>query len=506
MGSQDGLEEQLAEAQALTHIGSWDWDVAANRVTWSAELYKIFGLDPTAFGATLEAYLACVHADDREVVRESIQRALATGEPFDHRDRIVRPDGSLVYLHSRGRRLVDDTGAPRKLVGTCRDVTEEQRLREQMYRMQRMDAVGRLAGGIAHDFNNLLTVILSYAEMLSRRPDDPARVRAAVGEIKAAGESAAAMSRQLLTFARGEIAPMSVVSIGQAVRESERLLARLIGEHVRLVIDLDDDIGRVRCSRSQLEQVLVNLAVNARDAMPRGGHLTIRGRNAKARPEDRLDLPEGEYVVLEVQDDGEGMSPDVAARAFEPFYTTKPEGQGTGLGLSTIYGIVKQTGGDVELVSWPGSGTTVRVWLPRTRDAASDRLEPTPSLGGADGKRILLVEDAVKLRELLESVLADAGYRVKGTGSSLAALALLEDDTRRPEVLVVDVVLPGLSGADLAARARSRYPGLPIVYMSGYPKSGAHPRIELGDHTEFLHKPFTPDELLLAIQTAIGQD
>jgi signal transduction histidine kinase/ActR/RegA family two-component response regulator len=496
-------DEQLAEAQALTHIGSWDWEIPTDSVTWSDELYRIFGLTPRSFGATAAAYLERVHPDDRAAARVAIERTVATGEPFDHLERIVRSDGAGAVLQSRGRRVDGGRRGP-TLYGTCRDVTEEHRLREQVHRMQRMDAVGRLAGGIAHDFNNLLTVILSHAELATRRLDDPERVRDGLDGIRSAAASAAVMTRQLLMFARGESVARAVIDVGQAVRASEHLIRRLIEEDLDVVLEVPAELGRARISAAQLEQVLVNLVVNARDAMDRGGTVTVRGRRA-VHDGGALDAPPGDYIVIEVVDDGPGMAADVALRVFEPFFTTKPAGQGTGLGLSTVYGIVKSVGGEVELESAVGAGTTVRVWLPRTDEDTAPAPEPSLSLGGTSRARILVVEDAPPLRELLDRVLRDAGYRVKLAADPAAAVAQLEASTAAPAVLLTDVVLPGMSGVELAATARARFPGLPVVFMSGYPRAGQRvPRIELDDRTRFLAKPFTPDELFNAIQLAIG--
>jgi len=495
-------DEQLAEAQALTRIGSWDWEIETDSVTWSDELYRIFGLEPGAFGATAAAYLERVHPDDRATVRAAIGRAVTTGEPFDHLERILRPDGTTAVLHSRGRRATGSHGP--MLYGTCRDVTEETHLREQVYRMQRMDAVGRLAGGIAHDFNNLLTVILSLADLAERRLDDPDKIREGLAGIKSAATSAAGMTRQLLTFARGESVAHDVIDVGQAVRASEHLLRRLIEEDLHIVLDVPEELGRTRIGAAQLEQVLVNLVVNARDAMSSGGTVTVRGWRA-THAGGGLDAPPGDYVVLEVRDDGIGIPDEVASRVFEPLFTTKPAGQGTGLGLSTVYGIVKSAGGDVQLESSIERGTTVRVWLPRTEREPVPEREPTLSTGGSSRARLLVVEDAPPLRALLERILRDAGYRVRVAADPEAALAELGASERPPALLLTDVVLPGMSGVELAAVARERFPELPVLYMSGYPRAGQRvPQIELDDQTRFLAKPFTPDQLYTAVELALG--
>ena len=497
--------QQLAEAQALTHSGSWDWDIAADTVTWSDELYRIFGVEPGAFGATLAAYLDRVHPDDRERVRVSIERAVTEDEPFDHRARIVRSDGEVRILHSRGRRRTDADGRAAVLYGTCRDVTDEEQLREHVLRMQRMDAVGRLAGGIAHDFNNLLTVILSYTQLLRRHLDDRARVGDGLAEIQGAAESAAAMTRQLLTFARGDVAAPAVTDVAAAVRGCERLLRRLIGEDVTLTVELVEPLGRVPASASQLEQILLNLASNARDAMLDGGRLTVRAGRRSVGAAGRGALRPGEYVVLEVEDTGSGMTPEVAERALEPFFTTKPAGQGTGLGLSTIFGIARQLGGDVELTTAPGRGTTVAVWLPRTEAAEVAPAAPAPATPRAGRARVLVVEDEPRLRALIERMLDAAGYEVEVAATADAALARLDAAAAAPAILVVDVVLPGISGVELAARFRARHPGLPVVYMSGYPRTQHRvAEVPLDARSHFLPKPFTVDALVATIESAVA--
>jgi len=498
------LEEQLAEAQALTHIGSWDWEPGDDTVAWSDELYRIFGVAPDAATPRgFDAYLAAVHPDDREATERAVNDALA-GRAFDHVERIVRPSGEVRVLRSRGRPILDDAGTVVRLVGTCQDITEEERLRRQNERLQRMDAVGRLAGGVAHDLNNLLTVILSYTQIVELRADDAAQVRRGMGEVRGAADSAAQLSRQLLMFARGDVTPLAVVDLAKVIGTAEPLLRRAVGAGCRLELDVAADLGRLRSSATQLEQVLMNLVINARDAMTEGGAVRVVARNATLDEARSADLPAADYVVLEVHDDGAGMSPEVVALALEPFFTTKDVGEGTGLGLSTVYGIVSRSGGALEIESEPGEGTTVRAWFPRTDEEPEQAAEITRSLPGNTGARVLVVESTGPLRELMGQVLTEAGYRARLAYDFASAAQLAAEPDKAPDVLVVDRVVRGGNGGALIELVRERHPHVALVVMNGF-AAGEHPP-DLPADAVRLAKPFTPDDLIAVVESAIGRE
>jgi CheY-like chemotaxis protein len=360
-----------------------------------------------------------------------------------------------------------------------------------------MESIGRLAGGVAHDFNNLLTVILSCAEILRDGASAVAPAqRELVEEIHTAGVRAAGLTHQLLAFARKEpIAPIPL-DLNAVVRGSETLLRRTLGMDIQLVVNLQDGLWRVTCDPGQIEQVILNLAINARDAMPAGGELAITTSNARSDDALVARIPfllSGEYVRLVVRDNGEGMSPEVKAHAFEPFFTTTETGKGTGLGLATVYGIVQQAGGHVHVSSAPGRGTTFEVCFPRVEvaPAESARLAAPATLGGTE--RILVVEDDPRVRAVTVRTLRAAGYDVLAVPEPRAALELPADVLARSQLLVTDVVMPGLDGRELAARLRDRHPALRVLFVSGYAPDA---RGALDPGSELLPKPFTGATLL----------
>jgi PAS domain S-box-containing protein len=380
------------------------------------------------------------------------------------------------------------------------EVSERKSLEEQFRQAQKMEAVGRLAGGIAHDFNNLLTVMSSCSELLLRDLGTEDRRRNDVEEIRRAAQRAASLTRQLLAFSRKQILQPTMVDLNAVVSDMERMLRRVLGEDVVLETALDPELGFVRADPGQVEQVLMNLVVNARDAMPRGGRILIHTRNVAQPSGDTL-------VALEVRDEGIGIANDALPYIFEPFYTTKEQGKGTGLGLSTVYGIVKQSGGDVEVETAVGGGTTFRVVLPRFRDPSATRpISPARGIAPRPPATILLVEDEEAVRALATRILAREGYTVHVAARADEAERIFAEHETEIALLLSDLVLPGLGGIELAQRLRARRPALKVLLMSGYTDRdvGALQR----DMTEvaFLQKPFTPDGLLRRIAEQLTGD
>jgi two-component system, cell cycle sensor histidine kinase and response regulator CckA len=392
--------------------------------------------------------------------------------------------------------------------GTQRDVTERRVLEEQLRQSQKMEAVGRLAGGIAHDFNNLLTAILGYAELLTRDVPPAGRARRRVEEIQRAAERAADLTRQLLAFSRRQVLVPAVLDVGALVRGVEDMLRRLISEEVALRILVDPDVSPVRADRARLEQVIVNLAVNARDAMPQGGELTIEVQDAELGPTAQApeDSPvvAGPYVMLAVSDTGEGMDAATRERIFEPFFTTKEENRGTGLGLATVYGTIKQSGGYVWVYSEPGHGTTFKVYLPRAegRPQAAAPAAPGPA-GGRE--TVLLVEDEPAVREVAHEVLLSLGYTVLVAGSAAEAEVLLARRDAPADLVVTDVVMPGLSGRELYERLARRWPGLRVIYVSGYTDDVILRRGVVEKGTPFLQKPFTVQAFAALVRKVLDE-
>lgn len=417
----------------------------------------------------------------------------------------LRSDGTEFPIEAS---ISQASAAGRKfLTVILRDVSEKKKLEAQLLQAQKMEGIGRLAAGVAHDFNNLLMAIFNYLALAARKLEPGHPSLAPLAHVHEASERAATLTRQLLAFARKQVVTLRVVSARQVVAGVVPMLRRLIDEDVTLRTALAEDTGNVRADTSQIEQVLMNLVVNARDAMPRGGSLTIETSNLtldEAYLRMHVGATPGEYVMIAVTDTGEGMTPEVQARLFEPFFTTKPPGQGTGLGLATCHGIVKQVGGHIAIYSESGRGTSVKVFLPRIMEGAAGQSAARTAARPRGGtETVLLVEDSVLIRELAAEALHEAGYSVivaEGGSQGLAASAAHEGAI---DLLVTDVVMPGVSGVHLAeSLARSR-PKLKVIFMSGYTQETiSRHGVESGD-AAFLSKPFMTDDLLRVVRAVL---
>jgi PAS domain S-box-containing protein len=500
-------ERRLAEAERLAQLGNWERDVRTNIVTASEELRQIFGLDPGESGDTVEAYRERIHPEDRALVAELTERALQDHKPFSCEHRIVRPDGAVRTVHSQGRLVLGDGGTPVRMVGTVQDITDRAQLENQFRQAQRMEAVGRLAGGVAHDFNNLLTVINSYSEFLLEDLDAEDHRRHDVEEIRKAGVSAAALTRQLLAFSRQQVLQPQILDPSDVLAKAESLLKRMIGEDVEVVMALAPQLGTVRADPGQVEQVIMNLAVNARDAMPEGGRLTIETANVEmdeAYLRNHAVGSPGRYVMLAVTDTGVGMDETTQAHIFEPFFTTKETGKGTGLGLATVYGVVKQSGGFIWVYSEPGHGTTFKIYLPRVDEPAQSLTGPdvtTKSLRGVE--TVLLVEDAVAVRAVARHTLERQGYTVLEASNGAAALRLAAEHPGTIQLVVTDVVMPGMNGRQFAEQLAAARPSLKVLYTSGYTDDAVVRHGVLESGVQFLQKPFTPDALARKVREVL---
>ncbi|MGA7294047.1 MAG: PAS domain S-box protein [Terriglobales bacterium] len=386
------------------------------------------------------------------------------------------------------------------------DITDRRQLEEQLRQAQKMDAVGRLAGGVAHDFNNLLMVINGYTEVLLEQLDHGTPMHHKVQSIQQAADRAATLTRQLLAFSRKQLLELKVVDVNSVIGDMERLLRPLIGENIELVTHLSPEAGHTRADAGQLEQVIMNLVVNAKDAMPEGGKLTLRSSDVTVHQnfsEHRFIQP-GRYAVICVSDTGHGMDKETQSRIFEPFFTTKEKGKGTGLGLSTVYGIVKQSNGYVFVQSEAGSGTTFYVYLPRVEDSTeelSPAQSPPTEAGGCE--TVLLVEDEESVRELVRVTLASRGYNVLEAENGECGLRLAEDYKQHIDILITDVVMPGIGGRELAKRLLSLRPGISVLYLSGYTEDAIVTQGALGPTTAFLQKPFTLQNLAKKVREVL---
>jgi two-component system cell cycle sensor histidine kinase/response regulator CckA len=417
-------------------------------------------------------------------------------------------DGRTITCEWFNTPLLTDDGRFGGLLCLGRDVTEQKTLEAQLQQAQKMEAVGQLAGGVAHDFNNLLTIISGYSEILLATLGSSDPMRESVRAISEAGERAASLTRQLLAFSRKTVLEPKVLDLNVVVRETEKFLRRLIGEDILLTAVLDPAISRVKVDPGQLGQVLMNLAVNARDAMPRGGKLTLESRNVELDQECAQLHPEvqpGRYVQLSITDTGCGMTADVKAKIFEPFFTTKGVGKGTGLGLAVVLGIVKQSEGHVQVYSEPDIGTTFKLYFP----AVEEKVSVLKGIDSGSGRRgtetVLLVEDEDGVRGLAHLVLQTYGYKVLAAGTGKEALRLLEKRSGGIDLLMTDVVMPGMGGPDLADALRPRFPQMKVLFSSGYTDDTVVRHGLLQEKVAFLQKPYTPVALVRKVRQVLDE-
>ena len=508
------LEEEVADRRraeartqlALTaaHMGVWELDLAADRLDWSDSLAAIFGLSPGQAPTTRDEFTAMIHPDDRVAAAEDIERAITERTDIVNEFRTIWPDRTVHWIAGRARVLSDEGGSPTRIIGVCMDIGERKSLEEQFRQAQKMEAVGQLAGGVAHDFNNLLTVIRGYAELLvtTLSADDDRRTD--VDEIARAADRAAGLTRQLLTFSHKQVRQPTFLDVNSLVINTSRMLRRLIGADIELVTNLAPAPGVVHADVGEIEQILMNLAVNARDAMPQGGRLSIETaavalddayaiQHAAVRP--------GPYVMLAVTDSGIGIDEQTKHRIFEPFFTTKERGRGTGLGLSVVFGIIQQNRGHIWVDSAPGRGTTFQIYLPRIDAAASpDRSRGRPmTLHGHE--TVLLVEDDDQVREVARLILRRHGYTVLAARNGDEAERVCEAHVPPIHLLFTDLVMPGITGRELAIRLRRLRPDLKVLCMSGYVDA-----VDGGDDITYLEKPFTAEALAMAVRRVLDSD
>jgi two-component system cell cycle sensor histidine kinase/response regulator CckA len=494
------ISENAADMIALV-------DASGRRLYNSPAYAKILGYTMEELRDTPSAEQ--VHPDDLKLIEEAAQEAFRGGVGRRIEYRMRHKDGTWCVLESTASPVVNAAGEVEKLVIVNRDITARKRLEEQFRQAQKMEAVGQLSGGIAHDFNNLLGVIIGYGEILQEElpPEHP--LRHSADEVLGAGRRAASLTRQLLAFSRQQMLEPRALVLNTVVSDMESMLRRLIGENIDLTSNLEPTLGTIKADPGQLEQVIMNLAVNARDAMPQGGKLIIETANTEMDESfvKRYPYPvqPGLYIRLTVSDTGSGMDAQTRARIFEPFFTTKEKGQGTGLGLSMVYGVVKQSGGYIDVYSEPGMGTTFKIYLPRVDEAVSPG-EAEPALASAlrGTETVLLVEDEGALRALTRHLLEICGYTVLEAKSGTEALDVSQQHTGPIDLLLTDVVMPGISGRLLADQLMQLRPQIQVVYMSGYTGQtvGAHGVLDPG--SLFLQKPFTRDALARKLHEALS--
>jgi hypothetical protein len=497
-------EERLAFTIQATQIGTFDFCPQTGELVWSAMHKQQFGLRPEA-PVSYETFLRGIHPDDRERIDRQVREGVAdSAGQFSTEFRVIGiEDGVERWLSSKGRIFFDPQGQPARLVGVTLDITKHKHLEDQFLQAQKLESIGRLAGGVAHDFNNLLTIIGGYSKMIADELGAGHPLLDAADEIRLATDRAAALTRQLLTFSRRQVSEPKNIRLNDLVADLENMLRRLIGENIELVLSLNPDAGVLHADPGHIEQVLLNLVVNAKDAMPFGGRLLITtgGEVVDAGSAGRSPaLTPNTYVTLAVSDTGAGMSPEVKAHIFEPFFTTKPKGKGTGLGLSTVYGIVTQCDGAIWVSSEPGRGTCFRMLFPAV-DAEPDSVAAETRESSEMGhETVLVAEDEPGVRDFIRITLTRRGYKVLAAPNGREALSLLCRKSGHVQLVMADVVMPEMGGVELAGEVGTRYPDVPVLLMSGYPE-GLQNRERLPAH--YIQKPFTSATLLTSVRALL---
>ena len=479
-------------------------DTSGKRLYNSPSYEKILGYSLLELDQT--GSFEQIHPEDREKVQKAAMEAQCTGLGTSLEYRMRHKDGSWRTLESKAS-AVFKHGHVERLVIVIRDVTERKRLEEQFRQAQKMEAIGRLSGGVAHDFNNLLGVIIGYGEVLQDGISPEAPMRSCIEEMLKAAHRAANLTRQLLAFSRQQVMDPRILDLNVVVRDMEKMLKRLIGEDVHLITHLDRALGYIKADVGQIEQVVMNLAVNARDAMPIGGELVIETSNYEVEADfaRRYSYPMslGKYVLLTFRDTGVGMDAATRSRIFEPFFTTKEKGKGTGLGLSMVYGVVKQSGGYIDVQSEPGQGTTFKILLPAAEESIGTRpyLPEASLLKG--NETVLLVEDEMALRKLTRHLLELVGYTVLEAEGGIEALKISRDYEAHIDLLLTDVVMPAMSGRVVADELLKHRPDTHVLFMSGYTGQTVGQHGVLAEGSFYLSKPFTREALTSKVREAL---
>jgi signal transduction histidine kinase len=496
-------EEQTDFAMTAGRMGVSYRDLGSTTVAVSKSLTKLLGLPDDARYVSRDELYQRTHPDDRARLRATVEKAVVDRSDFALSFRMLLPDGAIRWFQFDGRVTLDEARQPARVVGVLSDITDRRSLEMQFRQAQKMEAVGQLAGGVAHDFNNLLTAIIGYARFaLERAPGDGEQRRDLEEIVKAAGR-AAALTKQLLSFSRRHVMETVAIDVNLLIVDMVTMLRRMIGEDIELTTSLGPALSVVRADRSQLEQVLMNLVVNARDATTGGGAIVIETSTVDVPP-PHLELKRGSYVTLTVSDNGCGMSDETRSRLFEPFFTTKPRGHGTGLGLATVYGIVMQTGGAVQVESELGTGSSFTVYLPSEKGPAHTSQRSAEPQRGTGTATVLLVEDEQAVRELVRMILERAGYSVIEAANGDEAETLFAA-IEAADLLVTDVVMPGQSGFELFNRLHTKRPSLRVLFISGYTDYAMFDNTIVEGELAFLEKPFSAEGLIAKVREVLGR-
>jgi len=501
-------EERLGLAVEATQIGTFDFFPQTGKLIWSKFARQHYGVSPEA-EVNYDTFMRALHPADRDRVLQTVRDALRyeNGGEYAHEYRTVGiEDGEERWLSSRGRVFFDEESRAIRIVGVVQNVTERKRLERQLLQSQKLESVGRLAASIAHDFNNLLTVINGYAHLVLAGMGTNDALREPMGELSKAAMQASALTRQLLSFSRRQVAQPKTIVVNELVKDFENMLRRLLSENIALELSLDPQAGVFRADPGQMGQVLMNLAVNAKDAMPSGGKLLIEtsrllvnGQSARTN----LHVNPGEYVVLTVTDTGTGMTAEVQSHLFEPFYTTKEQGKGTGLGLSTVYGIVvNQSGGSISVSSEPGQGTTFRLCFPSLGLENAPDAEVCIGQIPARGETILLAEDEPGVRKYTRKILERNGYTILEATNGVEALSVARSHPGTIRLLLTDIIMPMMGGVELTEKFNAEFPGIPVLFMSAYTDQIMRHWNVL---SAYIQKPYNLSDLLTQVRELLDR-
>jgi PAS domain S-box-containing protein len=495
-----------AVAKATTDL-AWDWNLRTNKIWWDEDYEKLFGYAPPEQSADAEHWLTHVHPEDAAMVSRSVREAIeARQEYWTSQYRFLHGNGSVIRLESRACLVFDKDDRPVHLIGGVTDVTNKLLKAEQSKQAERLESIGQLTGGIAHDFNNLLTVILGNTELLLMDLPEDDRLRHMASMTQAAATRAAELTHRLLAFARRQPLEAKPTDVNLLLRETNALLRRTLTEDIEIELSLGDGIWSAMIDPAQLEKSVLHLCVNARDATPVGGRLTIETANCSLDEEyakrDPSVLP-GSYVMIAISDSGSGITPENISRVFDPFFTTKEVGKGTGLGLSMVYGFIKQSNGHIRIYSELGHGTTIRMYLPYAEASPTPLPQEHPEAVVGGTESILLVEDDAMVRQYAEHQLRDLGYSIVSASNGPDALAMLSKN-RSIDLLFTDIIMPGMTGHVLADTARASLPDLKVLYTSGYTEKVAMHQSSPNQAVHFLNKPYRRQELARKVRKALS--
>ena len=503
-------ESILARAQEVGRVGSWTSDPTRNKpLSWSRECCRIFGVSSEEFDNRVETFYSLVHPEDRKSVQRAATRSIERNEPYSIEHRIIRPDGTIRWVHEQGDVECDEEGNPVRMLGVVRDITDQKNLEDQLRQSQKLESIGQLAAGIAHDFNNLLTIISGNIDLAKEDGMDQAEQTLVLNDAGEACSRAASLVRQLLLFSRQEKMMPKTIDLSEQCSHLSRMLQRLLGEEILVEFVTEPGLPQIQGDPVMIDQVITNLALNARDAMPRGGHLKLM-LTTETMSEDsskrESSARSGSFVCLAVSDTGEGIPESIRGRIFDPFFTTKEAGKGTGLGLATVYGIVQEHQGWIQLDEANGQGSTFRVFLPAIapEETLTEELKPSSKPRGREG--ILLVEDEQHILRFVSKLLGRQGYRVHTAVDGPHSLKIWKEEKGGFDLLLTDLVLPsGMRGHAIAEEFRKTAPELKVLYMSGYSPEKAAGDLELDESTQFIQKPFRNNDLLLKVRDLLDR-